>query len=90
MYNISINENYKLDNVKFSSGKILFKSSRCVMLLHGPSWFRFNRTELLTTKIEKDFLLVHCFGFFVAYVPKSHVTGTQIIVYEYALTFRKI
>lgn len=84
MYNISINENYKLDIVKFSSGKILFKSSRCViqLYLYGPSCLRFNRTEPLTAKIEKNFLLVHCFVFFVAYVPKSHVTGTQIIVYE--------
>ena len=52
---------YKLDIVKFSSTKRLFKSSRWVIQLHGLSCSSFNRTVPLTVKNKNIFLLICSF-----------------------------
>ena len=52
---------YKLNILKFSVGKRLFKSSRYVILLYGESCSSFNRIVLWTVKNKNVFLLIHSF-----------------------------
>ena len=63
---------YKLDIVKFSSPKRLFKSSRWVIQLYGLSCSNFNRTVPLTVKNKNIFLLICSFFAFVPKSPKRH------------------
>ena len=60
---------FKLNILKFSVGKRLFRSSGYVILLYGQSCSSFNRIVLWTVKNKNVFLLIHSFLYLLERPP---------------------